>query len=90
MGSGRRATPAGPQRQHEALAACVRRLVDESCNNGDLAALDAVLVPPAPRTRRPRTGGQSCRCGTTWRRSGMRYPMPAGRSWSRSPRGPRW
>jgi predicted ester cyclase len=33
------------QRRRDALAARVRRLVDEACNDGKLAVLDAVLAP---------------------------------------------
>ena len=46
--SGRRATPARPQQRHDALAARVRRLVEDACKNGDLAALDAALAPVSP------------------------------------------
>lgn len=34
-------------RQAAAHAACVRRVVEDACNNGDLAILDALLVPSA-------------------------------------------
>src|SRR5919199_311657 len=46
--SGRRVTPARPQQRHDALAARVRRLVEDACKNGDLAALDAALAPVGP------------------------------------------
>ena len=36
------------QRRHDALAARVRHLVDEACNDGNLAVLDAVLAPASP------------------------------------------
>jgi predicted ester cyclase len=36
------------QRRRDALAARVRRLVDEACNDGKLAVLDAVLAPAGP------------------------------------------
>ena len=38
----------GSTQQHDAPAARVRRLVEEACNGGKLAALDAVLPPPSP------------------------------------------
>jgi predicted ester cyclase len=48
MGSTRRTPPATPARRHDAPAALVHRLVEEACNGGNLAALDAVLPPPSP------------------------------------------
>jgi hypothetical protein len=48
MGSTRGRPPATPARRHDALPARVRRLVDEACNRGNLAALDAALPPPRP------------------------------------------
>jgi hypothetical protein len=47
MGGTRRATPARPQQRREAPTACVRRVVEEACNCGNLAALDAVLPLPS-------------------------------------------
>ena len=38
----------GSTRRHDALAGRVRRLVEEACNGGNLAALDAALPPPSP------------------------------------------
>jgi predicted ester cyclase len=38
----------GRTQRHDAPAARVRRLVEEACNDGNLAALDAVLPPPRP------------------------------------------
>jgi predicted ester cyclase len=38
----------GSTRRHDALAARVRRLVEEACNGGNLAALDAALPPASP------------------------------------------
>jgi predicted ester cyclase len=38
----------GSTRRHDALAARVRRLVEEACNGGNLAALEEVLPPPSP------------------------------------------
>jgi predicted ester cyclase len=48
MGSTRGTPPATPARRHNALAARVRRLVDEACNRGNLAVLEEVLPPPGP------------------------------------------
>jgi predicted ester cyclase len=48
MGSTRRTSAARRARRYDTPAACVRRLVEEACNNGDLAALDAVLPPLNP------------------------------------------
>jgi hypothetical protein len=48
MGSTRRTPPATPARRVAAPAALVHRLVEEACNGGNLAALDAVLPPPSP------------------------------------------
>jgi predicted ester cyclase len=48
MGSTRGTPRATPARRHDALAARVRRLVEEACNGGNLAALDAALPPPSP------------------------------------------
>ena len=53
MGGTRRTAGPTRARRDDTPAACVRRLVEEACNNGDLAALDAVLPPlnpPAPAT----------------------------------------
>jgi predicted ester cyclase len=47
MGRARRTAATRVQRD-DTLAACVHRLVEEACNRGDLAALDAVLPPPSP------------------------------------------
>jgi predicted ester cyclase len=38
----------GSTRWHDAPAARVRRLVEEACNGGNLAVLDAALPPPSP------------------------------------------
>ncbi|HET7036179.1 MAG TPA: ester cyclase [Thermomicrobiaceae bacterium] len=46
-GTRRRAAPAWGGRD-TTPAACVRWLVEEACNNGNLAALDAVLALPNP------------------------------------------
>ena len=48
MGRTRGTPPATPARRHDALPARVRRLVDEACNRGNLAVLDAALPPPGP------------------------------------------
>ena len=37
----------GSTRRHDARATHVRHLVEEACNGGNLAALDAVLPPPS-------------------------------------------
>jgi hypothetical protein len=55
-GSARCATPARPQQRHDALAAGVRRLVEEACNYGDLAALGEVLAPFNPTDPDGRAG----------------------------------
>src|SRR5919201_3127491 len=46
MPSKRRTTPTQQARQAAAHAARVRRVVEEACNNGDLAVLEALLPPP--------------------------------------------
>src|SRR5438552_14585238 len=45
MRSARPKPPATTPRRRDTSAARVRRLVDEACNNGNLAVLDAVLAP---------------------------------------------
>jgi SnoaL-like polyketide cyclase len=56
MPSRRRTIPAQKARQATAHASSVRRVVEEACNNGNLAVLDALLPPPtcadAPKTPR--------------------------------------
>jgi hypothetical protein len=68
MGSTRGTPPATRARRHDALAARMRRLVEEVCNGGNLAALDAALHLSAPPTRPPRPGRWGRRCGITWQR----------------------
>ncbi len=48
MGSPRGTSPAARARRRDTPAARVRRVVEEACNGGHLAALDALLPPPSP------------------------------------------
>jgi hypothetical protein len=47
--------PTAAERERHALAAAalVRRVVEEACNQGNLAVLDELLAPPAPGGARP-------------------------------------
>jgi hypothetical protein len=56
MGSTPRATPAPRAAREDTAAACVRWVVEEACNNGDLGVLDAVLAPPAEGAAAPGPG----------------------------------
>jgi predicted ester cyclase len=59
MDSTPRATPAPRARRPNTAAACVRRVVEEACNNGDLGVLDTVLPPPAVADEAQGRGGAS-------------------------------
>jgi hypothetical protein len=52
MPGARRASAAEQARQAAAQAACVRQIVEQACNDGDLTILD-VLLPPPPWTESP-------------------------------------
>jgi hypothetical protein len=53
MAPTQRLTAAARERRAREAAALVRRVVEEACNQGNLAVLDEVLAPPAARPDAP-------------------------------------